>query len=65
MNQKNTTRLPGCPVSGRCGGCIYSGILYQEQLQKKQEVLTGLLGSFGEVLPILPMEEHGLVRLKI
>ncbi len=65
MNQKNTTRLPGCPVSGRCGGCIYSGTLYQEQLQKKQEVLTGLLGSFGEVLPILPMEEPLYYRNKV
>ena len=62
---KNHKNIPGCPVSRRCGGCIYSGVPYEEQLKKKQEALQALLGSFCEVRPILPMESPLYYRNKV
>ena len=61
-HQKN---IPGCPVSRRCGGCIYAGVPYEEQLKKKQDALQKLLGSFCEVQPILPMEDPLYYRNKV
>ena len=62
---QNKNEMSDCPVSRRCGGCIYSGIPYLDQLKKKQEMLQGLLGGFGEVLPILPMEDPFYYRNKV
>ena len=48
---------PLCPYTEKCGGCQMMGLPYEEQLQKKQERMNSLLGSFGEVLPIIGMEQ--------
>lgn len=64
MNQ-NHKKISACPVSGRCGGCIYSGLPYPDQLEKKQEALQTLLGGFGTVQPILPMEDPLYYRNKV
>ena len=61
----NHKSIPGCPVSRRCGGCIYAGVPYEEQLKKKQAALQELLGSFCEVQPILSMEEPLYYRNKV
>ena len=61
----NHKSIPGCPVSRRCGGCIYAGVPYEEQLKKKQAALQALLGSFCEVQPILSMEEPLYYRNKV
>lgn len=55
----------GCPLSGKCGGCRYSAVSYDKQLQKKQNAENELLKEFGEVLPILGMEEPKYYRNKV
>ncbi|MBE5861818.1 MAG: 23S rRNA (uracil(1939)-C(5))-methyltransferase RlmD [Lachnospiraceae bacterium] len=42
-----------CPYAKKCGGCIFSGKAYEEQLKIKQKNVTDLLGKFGKVAPIL------------
>ncbi len=45
-----------CAVSGKCGGCVFTGIPYEEQLAKKQKAIEKLLGSTGKVRPIIGMD---------
>ena len=49
-----------CPYAKKCGGCIFSGKAYEEQLKIKQKNVSDLLGKFGKVAPILGAEcpEH-------
>ena len=35
--------LEKCKHSNDCGGCIYQGVPYQEQLQHKAKLVIGLL----------------------
>lgn len=52
--QKNDTReRQECPYHKKCGGCEYSGIPYEEQLQKKEKRVAKLLREFGKVEPIV------------
>lgn len=37
-------------------GCQLSNLSYEQQLAWKQKDVAGLLGSYGEVSPIIPME---------
>ena len=54
--QKNDTReRQECPYHKKCGGCEYSGIPYEEQLQKKEKRVAKLLREFGKVEPIVGM----------
>ncbi len=55
----------GCPVSGRCGACEYSGMEYCEQLKIKQKEMDKLLGSFARVEPIVGMEKPVNYRNKV
>lgn len=50
----------GCPYAKKCGGCIYQGKPYEDQLRIKQSVVNGLLGKMAKVAPILGAEcpEH-------
>ena len=61
----NESPLPVCPHARRCGGCQFQGVPYPEQLRRKQRELTRLLGGFGEVLPILGMDEPLHYRNKV
>lgn len=57
--------LEKCAVSGKCGGCVYTGISYEKQLEKKQKYMEGLLGKFGKVLPIIGMDDPAHYRNKV
>lgn len=48
-----------------CGGCTMLSLPYQEQLKKKQKTVNKLLGRFGDVLPIVGMEEPFHYRNKV
>lgn len=54
-----------CPVSGRCGGCQYLHLPYEEQLRLKQKQLRKLLGKFCKVYPITGMENPFYYRNKV
>ena len=54
-----------CPYAANCGGCQYQGIPYPDQLQRKQEYLRRLLGSFCTVDPILGAEHPLHYRCKV
>ena len=45
-----------CPVAKKCSGCQLSNLTYSQQLEWKQKDVTGLLGCYGTVSPIVPME---------
>ena len=48
-----------------CGGCTMLSLPYKEQLKKKQKNVSKLLGKFGDVLPIVGMEEPFHYRNKV
>lgn len=53
-----------CPVYKKCGGCQLDAE-YPRQLGYKQRIVTELLGRYGHVEPILPMEEPLHYRCKV
>ena len=64
--QKNDTReRQECPYHKKCGGCEYSGIPYEEQLQKKEKRVAKLLREFGKVEPIVGMQYPYYYRNKV
>ena len=54
-----------CPYSRQCGGCDMQGSRYRRQLSRKQRRVTELTGCFGEVLPIVGMDEPLYYRNKV
>lgn len=48
-----------------CGGCTMLSVPYSEQLKKKQKTVNKLLGKFGQVSPIIGMEEPWHYRNKV
>ena len=54
-----------CPVAKKCSGCQLSNLTYEQQLAWKQKDVAGLLGSYGEVSPIIPMEPPCGYRCKV
>lgn len=54
-----------CPYAKKCGGCIYQGKPYEEQLKIKQKTVSSLLGKFGKVAPILGAENPDHYRNKV
>ncbi|MBX7232385.1 MAG: methyltransferase domain-containing protein [Bdellovibrionales bacterium] len=63
-------RLPPCPVAGRCGGCDWQHIKYEEQLKQKQGLLSHILtplNSYGKftLLPFIGAEEEFRYRNRI
>ena len=57
--------LKKCAVSGKCGGCQYTGLPYEEQLDKKQKYIEKLLKGFGPVSRIIGMEDPYHYRNKV
>ncbi len=54
-----------CPVAKKCSGCQLSNMTYEQQLAYKQKDVEGLLGQFGEVKPIVPMDAPYNYRNKV
>lgn len=54
-----------CPVAKKCSGCQLSNLSYEQQLEWKQKDVTGLLGNYGEVSRIIPMEPPCGYRCKV
>lgn len=53
-----------CPVAKKCSGCQLSNLSYEQQLAWKQKDVAGLLGSYGAVSPIIPMEPPWRIPLQ-
>jgi len=47
---------PKCDVAHRCGGCQQLHLPYEDQLAKKQSMVSRLLGKFCKPAPILGMK---------
>ncbi len=56
---------PPCPYYKKCGGCQLQTLPYPDQLRRKMGRCIALLGEFGHVEPILPMEEPSRYRNKV
>jgi len=54
-----------CPICYKCGGCDYSSISYEEELEEKMRYVRRQVASFGPVAPILGMKEPLHYRNKV
>ena len=54
-----------CIYAKRCGGCDYQGILYSQQLSKKQSYMRRLMEPFGKINPIIGMDDPYHYRHKV
>ena len=54
-----------CPLSGRCGGCIYANIDYRDELMDKFHLESRLLERYGRVYPVLPADPITGYRCKV
>lgn len=64
MNKQNH-EMPACPLAKKCGGCVYQGIPYEQQLKEKERMVQKLLKGFGKVSPILGAAEPYHYRNKV
>lgn len=58
-------KVTKCSVSKKCGSCQYQGIPYKEQLMTKQKKMKKLLGKFGNIKPIIGMDDPFYYRNKV
>ena len=58
-------KKPVCPYAEQCGGCQLQGVPYEQQLKRKQAYIRELLGEYGDILPILGMEDPWHYRNKV
>ncbi len=73
IEQESPFRVtPVCPHAGICGGCVLQGLLYEKQLELKQNYLLQTLQRIGnvpleqvEVQPIVPSVEQYYYRSKV
>ena len=65
MQKQETRECQECSYHKKCGGCEYSGIPYEEQLQKKEKRVARLLREFGKVEPIVGMSYPYYYRNKV
>ena len=54
-----------CPIYKKCSGCQLQNLPYEEQLHLKQAKLIRLLGRFGHLEEIIPMEDPLHYRNKV
>ncbi len=54
-----------CPVHKKCGGCQLTNLSYPEQLKYKEKLVTGLLGRYCRVQPIVTGESPYYYRSKV
>ncbi len=63
---KNPKKQDGlCPYAKKCGGCDYQGIEYKKQLEMKEDKVRKLLKPFGQVSPIVGMDNPYYYRHKV
>lgn len=67
VNQKGNEYSKGkaCPVMHKCGGCRYLYLSYEQQLEKKEQMIKEYCGSFAEFETIIGMEEPYYYRNKV
>ena len=58
-------KIKKCSVSKKCGSCQYQGVPYKEQLVTKQKKMKKLLGKFGNIKPIIGMDDPFYYRNKV
>ena len=46
MEKNMSAAMPVCPISENCGGCIYQGVSYEEQLAEKDRGVRTLLEKY-------------------
>ena len=63
--EKNTNKLPACPVSKKCGAWSYQGLSYKKQLAKKENLVKNLLSKYCKVKPITGMDNPYHYRNKV
>lgn len=54
-----------CPAAKKCSGCQLSNMTYEQQLEWKQKDVEKLLGKFGKVNKVIPMENPYNYRNKV
>ena len=54
-----------CKVWKKCGGCQYQGVSYTEQIKIKQKNMNKLLKKYGNVTPIIGMDNPFYYRNKV
>ena len=54
-----------CKVLKKCGGCQFQGVPYTEQIKIKQKNMNKLLKKYGNVKPIIGMENPFYYRNKV
>ncbi len=54
-----------CPVSGKCGGCVWIDKSYQEQLAEKSRAFQKLMAPFCKPEAIIGMEQPAHYRNKV
>ncbi|MGN0386639.1 MAG: 23S rRNA (uracil(1939)-C(5))-methyltransferase RlmD [Lachnospiraceae bacterium] len=64
MEKKPATVQP-CSVMGKCGGCKWLNLSYEEQLHKKEKTIKELCGRFCKFAPIIGMENPYHYRNKV
>lgn len=63
--KKEKPTFPQCPVYKKCGGCQLQNMDYKSQLEWKQRLCIRLLGEFGNVKPIIGMDDPYHYRNKV
>lgn len=67
-NKQRAEKMQGqssCRLSKTCGGCSYQGMDYKRQLAQKQKVVNKLLRPFGNIHPIVGMDNPYHYRNKV
>ncbi len=66
VQERQEKKVPSrCPVSGKCGGCQWIDLPYEEQLREKQKAVKKLLKPYCPVEPIVGMEDPLHYRNKV
>lgn len=62
---KNNGSIMKCPVEKKCGGCQLLSVPYEEQLRRKEKMVSKLLAPFGKVEGIKGMDVPYYYRNKV
>lgn len=69
IHPSTSRRTPPCPIAGKCGGCVWQHISYDEQLKQKQLILShqlkNILPPEIKILPIVPSPNEFRYRNRV